>query len=350
MARGQTCLTGDFDGGGRQDLVDFFGGAGGFVDDFHDTRGDVVVALSHIEFDFTDSYRAGRPRIRHESFCTAGEVCAVGDLNGDGKDDVVAFAHGTGGSNAVHSALSNWGAPRAWNLDLFDIGARVTEGTGDKPLVLALSFRSTVGVRGSTVITRNAYNEDFATGIVARGPRIAIPAAVGRLPFAGVRLRSFDRLMRGDSLEILGTVVVVMEKDLSAAAAYGGLYDEATRALQTLLVNHVETRTLLSFLSGGLDLSMATLQQELSANMSSALDNLVHLIFTGLFDPDDFINLHIAVFPALDKELDGVFSAPDDDHVSVGVPGEGFFGVALGTMPFRDEDSPLWYEIRSILR
>jgi hypothetical protein len=206
-------------------------------------------------------------------------------------------------------------------------------------------------VRGSTVITRNAYDENFAAGIVAGGPRIAIPTAVGRLAFPGVRLRSFDRIMHGDGLEILGTVVVVMEKDLSAAAAYSGLMDEATRALQTLLVNHIENKTLLSFIGGGgLDLSMDTLGSELSGNLSSAIDDLAHLYFTGLFDPDDFINVHLALFPALDKELDGVFTAPDDDHVSLGVPGEGFYGVALGTMPFKDMDSPLWYEIRAILR
>ena len=39
-----------------------------------------------------------------------------------------------------------------------------------------------------------------------------------------------------------------------------------------------------------------------------------------------------------------------DPRANVGIPGEGFFGLTLGTMPFRDRDSPLWYDIHSMFR
>jgi hypothetical protein len=349
---GQRCLTGNFDGGTRSDLVVFAQGAGGMIDDFHDSRGDVYVALSHTMLDFTDFYRVGRPRIRHDDFCRAGEQCAVGDVNNDGADDLISFARGADGTNRVNVALATFENARTWTLDLIRIRAQVTEGTADKPLVLALNFRSTVGRVGSTVITRNAYNETFAQGIVAGGPAIAIPTDVGRATFTGVRLRTVDDLMRGESLEIFGTVVLVMEKDLSAAAAYTGLLDEATRALAEVLNALVERRSVISLVTGGglLGANLDSLRAQLQDNMMSALDDLLHLVVTGLFDPDDFINVHVALFPALDKETFGFIPAPTDPRASLGVPGEGLFGVAFGTMPFDDEDSPLRYDIDAMFR
>jgi hypothetical protein len=89
--------VGDFNGDGRDDVIIFVrnakSGAG---------RGDVYVALS------TGSSFVGAGTW-HDFFCVNTEIPAVGDFNGDGKDDIAAFARETWsgeGRADVYVALS----------------------------------------------------------------------------------------------------------------------------------------------------------------------------------------------------------------------------------------------------
>ncbi|MEV0729361.1 N-acetylmuramoyl-L-alanine amidase [Polymorphospora sp. NPDC050346] len=88
---GETTLTGDFNGDGRDDIVTFT----------HGTLADVHVALS------TGAAFAGATKW-HDWFAPGGEVAAVGDFNGDGRDDIATFTRGT--TNDVYVALSNGSA------------------------------------------------------------------------------------------------------------------------------------------------------------------------------------------------------------------------------------------------
>jgi hypothetical protein len=91
----EVCTTGDFNGDGRDDIVAFHNGA-------YNGSGAVFAALSNGSSFIND-------RLWESAFCKFDtEVCATGDFNGDGKDDIIAFHNGAySGSSAVYVATSN---------------------------------------------------------------------------------------------------------------------------------------------------------------------------------------------------------------------------------------------------
>ncbi len=82
-------LAGDFDGDGKTDIVTFTRG----------TLGDVYVALSD------GGKFVGDSQQWHGDFAFGEEIPAVGDFDGDGKDDIAVFTRGTTAS--VYVALSD---------------------------------------------------------------------------------------------------------------------------------------------------------------------------------------------------------------------------------------------------
>ncbi|MBF8191786.1 fibronectin type III domain-containing protein [Nonomuraea sp. K274] len=83
--------VGDFDGDGRDDVATFTRG----------TSADVYVSLSSGSVFRQDGWRW------HDRFAQGGEIPAVGDFDGDGRDDVATFTRGT--SADVYVSLSDGG-------------------------------------------------------------------------------------------------------------------------------------------------------------------------------------------------------------------------------------------------
>ncbi|MEU1589553.1 N-acetylmuramoyl-L-alanine amidase [Micromonospora sp. NPDC005710] len=115
----EVAAVGDVNGDGKDDIITFT----------HDTAGDVYVALS--------TGTGFGPGVKwHEYFSIAAEYPALGDVNGDGKDDIITFTQGPATASDVIVALStgsSFGSPQTWH-DLFAVGAeqpRVGDINGD---------------------------------------------------------------------------------------------------------------------------------------------------------------------------------------------------------------------------
>jgi len=91
----QTCLTGDFNGDGRDDVAYLVRNTQSGV-----VEGDVYVALS-------DGVQFGTPTKWHDYFCVGSDVCKVGDFNADGRADLVSFSRATASYGNVLVALSS---------------------------------------------------------------------------------------------------------------------------------------------------------------------------------------------------------------------------------------------------
>ncbi|WP_416903429.1 N-acetylmuramoyl-L-alanine amidase [Micromonospora echinospora] len=110
----EVAAVGDVNGDGRDDIITFT----------HDTNADVYVALS------TGTSFTGTAVKWHDYFSITGEHPALGDVNGDGKDDIITFTQGPTTAADVIIALSTgtgFGPPQKWH-DLFAI-------TGEQPRV-----------------------------------------------------------------------------------------------------------------------------------------------------------------------------------------------------------------------
>jgi hypothetical protein len=95
---GEVCTVGDVDGDGRADIIVFQHGGSGKA---------VYVGFSVVLANGTERFE---PDLLHPGdFCLAGEHCAVGDVNGDRKADLIAFQYGKplDPNTGVYVALSD---------------------------------------------------------------------------------------------------------------------------------------------------------------------------------------------------------------------------------------------------
>jgi hypothetical protein len=106
---GETALTGDVNGDGKDDAITFTHGSTTAGAQNAATAGDVYVGLS------TGSGFQGGAKW-NDWFAPAAEIAAVGDVNGDGKDDIVTFTHNSLGDVYVGlSTGASFAAGQKWH-------------------------------------------------------------------------------------------------------------------------------------------------------------------------------------------------------------------------------------------
>lgn len=176
----EVCMVGDFNGDGKDDIAAFVrsaanNGGGG--------AGNVFVALST----GTDFQPQSFGALWHPFFCVGDEVCRVGDFNGDGKDDIAAFVRNTQNGEGVGDvwvALSNgqsFETSSVWN-PFFCVGDEVCQigdfnGDGKADIVAFVRGGGTDN-RGNTwvavssgqeFIDASPWNDFFCFGDCATG-------------------------------------------------------------------------------------------------------------------------------------------------------------------------------------
>jgi hypothetical protein len=132
----EQCLLGDVNGDGDDDLIAFNRGS----------KGDVYVSRTN-----SSKVKGGTRSKWHDWFCVGDEICKVGDVNGDGKDDIIAFTRSNTGD--VWVATSNGStfkrAAEVWN-GWFCVGKEicdVADVNGDgKDDIIAFTRGSTADV------------------------------------------------------------------------------------------------------------------------------------------------------------------------------------------------------------
>jgi FG-GAP-like repeat len=161
---GQACRTGDVNGDGKADAIIFERNIGDPV-----LHGDVFVQLSN-------GSGFGAKQKWHPSFCTAADGCYMGDVNGDGKDDILSI--GSGGVYAAFSTGHSFGVSTkradtlcSYSTSVCDVG----DFNGDGKTDLISFYRETPGPtrgrvyvalsNGSTYGPKTLWRENFCSGL-----------------------------------------------------------------------------------------------------------------------------------------------------------------------------------------
>jgi hypothetical protein len=150
--------VGDFNGDGRDDIVTFTGAA----------QGDVYVSLSNGAAFVQDGW------LWHDNFAVGTEIAGTGDVNGDGRDDVVTFTRGAAAD--VFVALSDGsrfvGNAAKWH-DFFAAGTEapgLADVNGDgRTDILTFTRAAAADVwvatsTGSAFGTSAKWHDQFGTG------------------------------------------------------------------------------------------------------------------------------------------------------------------------------------------
>jgi hypothetical protein len=222
---------------------------------------------------------------------------------------------------AALATVGNPGEARADEHVSFDLGnvrvVRQREASGDRPYFPAIFFRSRIGSRGSTGVTVVDYEpHDWVSKPLFRvaprdhmmnGETATLPFWMGTEQWRNVRVVPVSSLAEAVHAEILGGIVFAFDNNNTPPHVIRGLLDSAGSIVQRLLVERVESGSVIGAAASG---DFAAFQRSLGERALQLLKEMINvgkmaelaLQFTvgSTFNPDQPAGIQAFIMPALD--------------------------------------------------
>jgi hypothetical protein len=190
---------------------------------------------------------------------------------------------------------------------------------GDEVYVTSIAFRSTPGVTGSTRTWFHGGLVDIDN--VHQGETHTIPNSMGRVSFANVTRVTAADVVAGRLPELIGTLTILFESDLSPDNAIDSMLTGAAADLRPVLAGIVEPLSL----TGDVATQLAGVGDKIKDAVAPTVLQKVKLLIVSVFDPDDLVEGLINVFAAVDDQLAPLV----DDRLGDAIPGNLGVGGAL---------------------
>jgi hypothetical protein len=195
----------------------------------------------------------------------------------------------------------------------------------DEVYVVSLAFRTTPGKAGSTSVWFHGNLTDINS--VSTGETKAIPNTMGRVSFPNVVRRSLADILAGNNPELIGTLTLPVESDLTPNNEVNNLFTEAAVDARPILANAIEPLSLADITNGqALAARLADIGDQVKDAVKPTFGEKLLLFFSSFFDADDPItDGKLNLFVAVDDTLAGLV----DQQLGPAIPATVGVGGAL---------------------
>ena len=169
---------------------------------------------------------------------------------------------------------------------------------GDEPYVAVIQWRVIPGEAGSTQVSFLGNLAELGSGM-DDGDSATIPASMGAASFGGVQVSSIQQVAQGILPELVGTVMVVMESDLTSWGSINGLMNDVEAALDDELQAQIEPLTILDLTNPAIVAdALSTAAANVEAAVTPGIFDQILLWLGSLGNPDDLIGVGFTVWIA----------------------------------------------------
>jgi hypothetical protein len=181
---------------------------------------------------------------------------------------------------------------------------------GDEPYVAVIKWRVIPGTPGSASAEFIGNLAELGSG-ADDGAVLAIPSAMGAVTFPDVQASSINQLLASGRVpELVGTVMVMMESDLTPWGTINNLMNDVESALQSELVDQVEPLTIAQLTDPQqVADALSTAAANVEAAVTPGIWGSILLFLGSLGNPDDLIGVGFTVWIAAGGPLGDLIDA-----------------------------------------
>lgn len=167
---------------------------------------------------------------------------------------------------------------------------------GDEPYVATVQWRVIPGEVGSTEVSFLGNLQELGSGM-DDGDSATIPASMGAASFPDVQVSSLQQVANGQLPELVGTVMVVIESDLTPWGSINSLMNDVEAALAIELQTQIEPLTILDLTNPAIvAAALSTAAANVEAAVTPGIWDSILLWLGSLGNPDDVIGIGFTVW------------------------------------------------------